>query len=148
MQYAFKVFWNTMSTENENYSVFWWIPSLSFYCGEITFQIRVCFCLSGLPGINDPTRTPSFHIAVSSSMPDPPALNLWLLLVLFQIAWAWFHYGYEKRNDDDRGNWLANFSSDRPIANMATISPKRGFSVATVAKGRSLIYVLMRVRYL
>ena len=36
----------------------------------------------------------------------------------------------------------------RPIANMATISPKRGFSVATVAKGWSLVYMLMRVRYL
>ena len=36
----------------------------------------------------------------------------------------------------------------RPIANMATISPKRGFSVATVAKGCSLVYMLMRVRYL
>ena len=32
---------------------------------------------------------------------------------------------------------------NRPIANMATISPKRGFSVATVAKGRSLVYMLM-----
>ena len=42
----------------------------------------------------------------------PPALNLWLLLLLFRIAWAWFHYGYERRNDDDRGNWLANFSFD------------------------------------
>ena len=31
---------------------------------------------------------------------------------------------------------------------MATISPKRGFSVATVAKGWSLVYMLMRVRYL
>ena len=38
--------------------------------------------------------------------------------------------------------------TDRPIANMATISPKRGFSVATVAKGWSLVYMLMRVRYL
>ena len=37
---------------------------------------------------------------------------------------------------------------NRPIANMATISPKRGFSVATVAKGWSPIYMLMRVRYL
>ena len=27
-----------------------------------------------------------------------------------------------------------NHSTDRPIANMATISPKRGFSVATVAR--------------
>ena len=27
------------------------------------------------------------------------------------------------------------FHSDTPIANMATISPKRGFSVVTVAKG-------------
>ena len=36
---------------------------------------------------------------------------------------------------------------NRPIANMATISPKRGFSVATVAKGWSLVYMLMRVRY-
>ena len=35
-----------------------------------------------------------------------------LLLLLFQIAWAWFHYGYERRNDDDRGNWLGNFSFD------------------------------------
>ena len=39
-------------------------------------------------------------------------------------------------------------SCNRPIANMATISPKRGFSVATVAKGWSLVYMLMRVRYL
>ena len=31
---------------------------------------------------------------------------------------------------------------------MATISPKRGFSVATVAKGWSVVYMLMRVRYL
>ena len=23
----------------------------------------------------------------------PPTLNLWLLLLLFRIAWAWFHYG-------------------------------------------------------
>ena len=30
---------------------------------------------------------------------------------------------------------------------MATISLKRGFSVATVAKGWSLAYMLMRVRY-
>ena len=30
---------------------------------------------------------------------------------------------------------------------MATISSKRGFSVATVAKGWSLVYMLMRVRY-
>ena len=37
---------------------------------------------------------------------------------------------------------------NRPIANMATISPKRGFSVATVGKGWSLVYMLMRVRYL
>ena len=46
---------------------------------------------------------------------------------------------------------LVRFSfclSNRPIANMATISPKRGFSVATVAKGWSLVYMLMRVRYL
>ena len=35
-----------------------------------------------------------------------------MLLLLFQIAWAWFHCGYERRNDDDRGNWLANFSFD------------------------------------
>ena len=41
-----------------------------------------------------------------------------------------------------------HFESDRPIANMATIPPKRGFSVATVAKGWSLAYMLMRVRYL
>ena len=38
--------------------------------------------------------------------------------------------------------------SHRPIANMATMSPKQGFSVATVAKGWSLVYMLMRVRYL
>ena len=31
---------------------------------------------------------------------------------------------------------------------MATISPKQGFSVGTVAKGWSLVYMLMRVRYL
>ena len=36
----------------------------------------------------------------------------------------------------------------RPIANMAAIPPKRGFSVATVAKGWSLVYMLMRIRYL
>ena len=30
---------------------------------------------------------------------------------------------------------------------MATISSKRGFLVATVAKGWSLVYMLMRVRY-
>ena len=30
---------------------------------------------------------------------------------------------------------------------MATTSPKRGFSVATVAKGWSLVYMLIRVRY-
>ena len=35
---------------------------------------------------------------------------------------------------------------NKPTANMATISPKRGFSVATVAKGWSLVYMLMRVR--
>ena len=44
----------------------------------------------------------------------PPVPNLWLLLLLFQIAWTWFHYGYERRNNayDGRGNWLANFSFD------------------------------------
>ena len=31
---------------------------------------------------------------------------------------------------------------------MATISPKQGFSVATVARGWSLVYMLMRIRYL
>ena len=40
------------------------------------------------------------------------------------------------------------YTGNRPIANMATISPKRGFSVATIAKGWSLVYMLMRVRYL
>ena len=43
--------------------------------------------------------------------------------------------------------WLQNMYN-RPIANMATITPKRGFSVATVAKGWSLVYMLMRVCYL
>ena len=43
---------------------------------------------------------------------------------------------------------LGKSALHRPIANMATISPKRGFSVATVAKGWSLVYMLMRVRYL
>ena len=42
----------------------------------------------------------------------PPAPNLWLLLLLFLIAWAWFHYGYERCNNDDCGNWPANFSFD------------------------------------
>ena len=41
-----------------------------------------------------------------------------------------------------------NLNANRPIANMAMISPKRGFSVATVAKGWSLVYMLMQVRYL
>ena len=31
---------------------------------------------------------------------------------------------------------------------MVTISPKRGFLVATIAKGWSLVYMLMQVRYL
>ena len=43
----------------------------------------------------------------------PPAPNLWMLLLLFQIAWAWFHFGYERCNDDDRGHRLANFSFDQ-----------------------------------
>ena len=38
----------------------------------------------------------------------PPAPNLWLLLLLFH----WFHYGYNRWNDADHGNWLANFSFD------------------------------------
>ena len=41
----------------------------------------------------------------------PPAPNLWLLLLLFQIG-AWFYYAYERRKDDDRGNWLVNFCFD------------------------------------
>ena len=45
-------------------------------------------------------------------------------------------------------NWRRKNGDNRPIANMATISPKRGFSVATVAKGWLLVYMLMRVRYL
>ena len=44
--------------------------------------------------------------------------------------------------------FLLESGRNRPIANMATISPKRGFSVATVAKGCSLVYMLMQVRYL
>ena len=44
--------------------------------------------------------------------------------------------------------YLYSLLSNRPIANMATISPKQGFSVGTVAKGWSLVYMLMRVRYL
>ena len=40
------------------------------------------------------------------------------------------------------------FKDNRPIANMGMISPKRRFSVATVANGWSLVYMLMRVRYL
>ena len=40
-----------------------------------------------------------------------------------------------------------SFHFYRPIANMATISPKRGFSVATVAKGWSLVQMIMQVRY-
>ena len=44
--------------------------------------------------------------------------------------------------------FLLESGRNRPIANMATISPKRGFSVATVAKGWSLVYMLMRVCYL
>ena len=58
-----------------------------------------------------------WHAHLPSTLPClrpclPPVPNLWLLLMLFQIAWAWFHYGYERPYDDDRGNWLANFSFD------------------------------------
>ena len=72
------------------------------------------FFLPFWASINDLTRTPSFHLTVSSSMPSscPQPMAVVVLLLLFQIAWTWFHYGYERRNDDDRGNWLGNFSSD------------------------------------
>ena len=61
--------------------------------------------------INDLTRTPSLASTLPFLRPClPPAPNLWLLLLIFQIAW--FHYDYERCNDDDRGNCLANVSFD------------------------------------
>ena len=62
--------------------------------------------------INDLTRTPSFHIAVSSSMPSSCPQPMAVVAVIPNRLSFWFHYGYERRNDDDRGNWLANFSFD------------------------------------
>ena len=62
--------------------------------------------------INDLTRTPSFHIAVSSSMPSSCPQPMAVVAVIPNRLSFWFHYGYERRNDDDRGNWLANFSCD------------------------------------
>ena len=74
------------------------------------FSNKFFFCLSGLPYMIShahlPSTVPSLHPCLL------PAPNLWMLLLLFQITCAWFHFGYERRNNDDRGNWLANFSFD------------------------------------
>ena len=51
------------------------------------------------------TRTPSFHIAVSSSMPSSCPQPMAVVAVIpIVIPSFCFHYGYERRNDDHRGN--------------------------------------------
>ena len=87
------------------------VKALIFLSRLNNFSNNFFFCFSGLLEMISHAHLPS--TTMSSSMPSFSCPQPMAVAALIPNRLSvWFHYGFERRNNDDRKNWLANFSFD------------------------------------